>query len=347
MIEREIQVPEERKLAAAVIYNRLEGRARRSASTRRSATRTRTTTSSCSRAGSTRTRPTTRASDPGCRRRRSATRASPRSRPPPTRPSPTPSSSSSSRAPAASTSSSRPRRSSTRPRPSTRPRCRPRAARRRTASEAPQMPRLAVLGQPVAHSRSPAMQNAALAELGLADDWSYEAIEVAPERFDELVRSLRERRLRGRQRDRSAQARRARARRPRLGCRARRSAPRTRSASTRPGSLRRTPTRVGLIEALPHSPRGLRALVLGAGGAARACAWALREAGAEVALWNRTPERGQALARSSESASSERPEAFDLLVNATTVGLAQASATHGGSEASRPKGATPECRCAE
>ena len=42
------------------------------------------------------------------------------------------------------------------------------------------MPRLAVLGYPVGHSRSPAMQNAALAELGLAEEWSYEAIEVAP-----------------------------------------------------------------------------------------------------------------------------------------------------------------------
>ena len=45
------------------------------------------------------------------------------------------------------------------------------------------MPRLAVLGHPVAHSRSPAMQNAALAELGLGGEWTYEAIEVEPERL--------------------------------------------------------------------------------------------------------------------------------------------------------------------
>ena len=43
------------------------------------------------------------------------------------------------------------------------------------------MPRLAVLGHPVAHSRSPAMHNAALAELGLAGEWSYEAIESRPQ----------------------------------------------------------------------------------------------------------------------------------------------------------------------
>ena len=52
------------------------------------------------------------------------------------------------------------------------------------------MPRLAVLGQPISHSRSPAMHNAALTELGLVDDWSYEAIEVAPEDFDERVRAM-------------------------------------------------------------------------------------------------------------------------------------------------------------
>ncbi|HYH62257.1 MAG TPA: shikimate dehydrogenase, partial [Solirubrobacterales bacterium] len=52
------------------------------------------------------------------------------------------------------------------------------------------MPRLAVLGQPVSHSRSPAMHTAALAEMGLAGEWTYEAIEVAPEDFSDLVRSL-------------------------------------------------------------------------------------------------------------------------------------------------------------
>ena len=51
------------------------------------------------------------------------------------------------------------------------------------------MPRLAVLGYPVSHSRSPTMQNAALRAMGL-DDWSYEAIEVRPEDFKAKVREL-------------------------------------------------------------------------------------------------------------------------------------------------------------
>jgi shikimate dehydrogenase len=50
--------------------------------------------------------------------------------------------------------------------------------------------RLAVLGFPVGHSRSPAMQNAALAELGLSEEWEYGAVEVAPEEFEARVREL-------------------------------------------------------------------------------------------------------------------------------------------------------------
>src|SRR6476659_5567921 len=51
------------------------------------------------------------------------------------------------------------------------------------------MPRLAVLGHPVSHSRSPAMQNAALGALELWD-WDYIAINVAPEDFAAKVREM-------------------------------------------------------------------------------------------------------------------------------------------------------------
>ncbi len=64
----------------------------------------------------------------------------------------------------------------------------------------------------------------------------------------------------------------------------------------------------GLIAAMERSPRGLRALVLGAGGSARAAVWALREAGArEVSVWNRTPARARELARDSWRARGARP----------------------------------------
>jgi shikimate dehydrogenase len=47
---------------------------------------------------------------------------------------------------------------------------------------------VALLGQPVAESLSPRMQNAAFAARGL--DWAYVACEVEPERLDEAVRGL-------------------------------------------------------------------------------------------------------------------------------------------------------------
>ena len=49
-------------------------------------------------------------------------------------------------------------------------------------------PLLGVAGFPVGHSRSPAMQNAALAELGL--DWRYVPVPLPPELFAETVRAL-------------------------------------------------------------------------------------------------------------------------------------------------------------
>ena len=56
----------------------------------------------------------------------------------------------------------------------------PRQARRQVADRV--LTALAgVLGFPVGHSRSPAMMNAAFAELGL--DWRYVRLPVAPERF--------------------------------------------------------------------------------------------------------------------------------------------------------------------
>jgi shikimate dehydrogenase len=95
----------------------------------------------------------------------------------------------------------------------------------------------------------------------------------------------------------------------------------------------------GLIEAFGRSPRGMRALVLGAGGSARAAVWALLAEGAsEVAVWNRTPARAEALAHELGARATRRPEPADLLVNCTSVGLegrpgapgVELSATEGG-----------------
>jgi shikimate dehydrogenase len=184
------------------------------------------------------------------------------------------------------------------------------------------MRRLAVLGHPVAHSRSPAMQNAALAELGLADEWGYEAIDVAPERFALQVEAMPAQGFVG----------------------ANVTVPHKAAALALADTLSETAREIGaantlsfagaevradntdaggLLAALPASPVGARALVLGAGGAARAVVWALLGEGAEVAVWNRTELRSRNLCvdLGGEPVSQPDPGAYELIVNSTAVGL--------------------------
>ena len=73
---------------------------------------------------------------------------------------------------------------------------------------------------------------------------------------------------------------------------------------------------------------GQDAVVVGAGGAGRAAAFALADAGADVHIANRTVERAESLASEVDGASGggldsldEAVPAADLLVNATSVGM--------------------------
>jgi 3-dehydroquinate dehydratase / shikimate dehydrogenase len=68
-----------------------------------------------------------------------------------------------------------------------------------------------------------------------------------------------------------------------------------------------------------------KVLVLGAGGAARAAVFGLKERGAEVYISNRTPAAAQKLARSARARSIKRSDlkrlSFDVIINATPVGM--------------------------
>jgi len=72
--------------------------------------------------------------------------------------------------------------------------------------------------------------------------------------------------------------------------------------------------------------RGAKVLVLGAGGAARAAVFGLRDRGAEVFILNRTAETAQKLARQSGSKTIKKEALaktpFDAIINATPVGMA-------------------------
>jgi 3-dehydroquinate dehydratase/shikimate dehydrogenase len=74
------------------------------------------------------------------------------------------------------------------------------------------------------------------------------------------------------------------------------------------------------------SLRGTKVLVLGAGGAARAAVFGVRDKGADVFILNRTPETAQKLARQSGSKTIKKEAlaktTFDVIINATPLGMA-------------------------
>lgn len=181
---------------------------------------------------------------------------------------------------------------------------------------------LGVCGWPIRHSRSPDMHNAALSTVGLRD-WRYMRLALPPALFTEVVRALPARGFVGANvtipHKEVALA---------LADHASDLATAIGAANTltfaADGSIHADNTDApGLIDALPatHAPDGRRALVLGAGGSARAVVHALVVAGARVAIWNRTPERAVELAERFGAEAVEGPVAADIVVNCTSVGL--------------------------
>jgi shikimate dehydrogenase len=181
--------------------------------------------------------------------------------------------------------------------------------------------RLGVLGWPVAHSRSPAIQNAALRAAGL-DDWRYQLLPVPPELFGEVVPALGAAGFAGanvtipHKQAALALAHEASPRAHAIGA--------ANTLTFDPdGPIRADNTDApALIAALPFPVAGRTAMVLGAGGSARAAVWALLDAGAaEVAIWNRSADRARELAAELGATATDAARRADVLVNCTAVGL--------------------------
>ncbi|MCS7066771.1 MAG: shikimate dehydrogenase [Fimbriimonadales bacterium] len=154
-----------------------------------------------------------------------------------------------------------------------------------------------VLGNPVRHSLSPAMHNAAFRALRL--NWVYLAFEVPPESLADALRGMRALGIRG------------------LNL----TIPHKEAAVALVDALTPAAHSIGAVNTLfwdegrltgdntdsagflqaaraaGCDPAGLHALVIGAGGSARAVAHALRSIGCRITLANRTPERAHALAQ--------------------------------------------------
>ena len=194
---------------------------------------------------------------------------------------------------------------------------------------------MGIIGDPVAHSRSPAMHNAAFAYLGL--DYVYIPLHVKPAELRAAVEAIRaldlvgvnvtvphKERIVGMLDSVSDAAKRAGA---------------VNTVINRHGRLHGENTDgVGFLQALRDrgiAPRELRVLVIGAGGAARGVVAALVAGGARrVAIANRTPSRARRLVRVFANGPTTldvvplkalaEPATLadvDLVVNATAIGL--------------------------
>ncbi|MGA7397351.1 MAG: shikimate dehydrogenase, partial [Solirubrobacterales bacterium] len=182
--------------------------------------------------------------------------------------------------------------------------------------------RLAVLGHPVSHSRSPVMQNAALEQLGLSGEWSYEAIDVPVSEITGFIRGMASSGFAGANvtvphkeialtlADQMTVAARE------IGA--------ANTLTFGPEGIHADNTDApGLLDALEGPVSGKSALLLGAGGAARAVLWALANGGASVEVWNRTESRAAELTAALGGTVNSTPDAagFDLIVNASAAGL--------------------------
>ncbi|NNE72693.1 MAG: shikimate dehydrogenase, partial [Acidimicrobiales bacterium] len=184
-----------------------------------------------------------------------------------------------------------------------------------------------MIGSPVRHSLSPAIHNAAFEASGL--DWAYVAFEVAPGQGEDAVRAIGPLGIAG-----------LSVTMPHKQAAWRAVDQRTRSAewlgavncvvSTDGRLVGHNTDGAGFVRGLAHDAgfelAGRSALVLGAGGAARAVIAALADAGAaDVAVWNRTASKAADAATlagsNGRTIPAPDPGGFDLVVNATPCGM--------------------------
>ena len=201
----------------------------------------------------------------------------------------------------------------------------PRPSPRRGEGE--QRSRYAVFGQPIAHSLSPRIHAAFGAQCGIAID--YRAIETGRDAFANALDAFAHGGGRGAnitlplKQDALALC-------TALSERARRCGSVNTLIREGDGWHGDSTDGAGLLRDLRERHgldlQGRRILLLGAGGAARAAAFALADADAELMLVNRTAARADALAQAiggaarSCSVDTTAPRAFDLVINATSAG---------------------------
>jgi len=193
--------------------------------------------------------------------------------------------------------------------------------------------KLGVIGDPIAHSKSPVMHTAALRECSIPG--SYSALHIQPDRLEAMIRAVREEEYRGinvtiPHKESVMELL------DELGEDARRIGAVNTIVNEGGRLIGRNTDGIGYVRSLKEEAaaelEGRRIVVLGAGGAARGIIYALAaEAPDRILLLNRTPERAEKLAREwsdladiaalpSERAAEALKNA-DIVINTTSVGM--------------------------
>ena len=185
-----------------------------------------------------------------------------------------------------------------------------------------------IIGDPIEHSLSPQMHNAAYEALGIDDDFVFTAARVKKENIKAAVESARTLGIRG------------------LTC----TVPHKISVMPYLERIDETAKKIGAVNTIVNdagvltgyntdwrgivSPleeivalSGKRVALIGAGGAARACAFGLTQRGAHITMYNRTKEKAEALAEEFGGKAKSMDEISDaqdanIIVNASSVGMA-------------------------
>jgi len=183
--------------------------------------------------------------------------------------------------------------------------------------------KVGVIGWPIEHSLSPAMHNAAFKALGM--DWEYDKYAIPPDIVKLSLREFRDANFVGLnvtvphkqavmpfvKPDEIARA---------VG------AVNTIDLRTNKATNTDVAGFMGDLAAHGIKPKaGMKVVVLGAGGAARAAVYGLAEAGAQIAIINRTPEHAQTLIDSlrvpAQVADVSAVADAELIVNCTSAGM--------------------------
>lgn len=184
-----------------------------------------------------------------------------------------------------------------------------------------------IIGDPIAHSLSPAIHNAGYKELGIEDRYHYERRRVRPDELAGFMREVRAEGIRG------------------VSC----TSPHKVAVMEYMDDIDPAAERIGAVNTVVNDGgalkgyntdwmgvvgpleklaplKGKKVALLGAGGAARSIAYGVTNRGARLTIYNRTVDKARELAEEigAESADLDDPESIkdmDIIINATSVGM--------------------------